>query len=32
MNWLLNTPVADMDSEYLLLFHAMAVGAVILAC
>ena len=32
MNWLLNNPVADMDSEYLLLFYAMAIGAVILAC
>jgi uncharacterized protein (TIGR04222 family) len=32
MNWLLNNPVADIDSEYLLLFYAMAIGAVILAC
>jgi uncharacterized protein (TIGR04222 family) len=32
MNWLLNNPVAHMDSEYLLLFYAIAIGAVILAC
>jgi hypothetical protein len=32
MNGLLNNPVAEMDSEYLLLFYAMAIGAVILAC
>jgi hypothetical protein len=32
MNWLLSNPVANMDSEYLLLFYALAIGAVILAC
>ncbi len=32
MNWLLNNPVAGIDSEYLLLFYAVAIGAVILAC
>jgi uncharacterized protein (TIGR04222 family) len=32
MNWLLNNPVADLRSEYLLLLYAMAIGAVILAC
>jgi hypothetical protein len=32
MNWLLNNPDADLDSEYLLLFYAIAIGAVILAC
>ena len=31
MNWLLNNPVADVDSEYLLLFYAIAIGAVILS-
>lgn len=30
MNWLLHNP--DVDSEYLLLFYAMAIGAVVLAC
>jgi uncharacterized protein (TIGR04222 family) len=32
MNGLLNNPVADIDSEYLLLFYVIAIGAVILAC
>ena len=32
MNWLLNNPVTGIDSEYLLLFYAMAIGAVIRAC
>ncbi len=32
MNWLLNNPVAGIDSEYLLLFYAVAIGAVIRAC
>jgi uncharacterized protein (TIGR04222 family) len=32
MNGLLHNPVADLHSEYLLLFYAMAIGAVILAC
>jgi uncharacterized protein (TIGR04222 family) len=32
MNWLMNNPVADIDSEYLLLFYAISIGAVILAC
>jgi uncharacterized protein (TIGR04222 family) len=32
MNGLLNNPVAGIYSEYLLLFYAMAIGAVILAC
>jgi hypothetical protein len=32
MNWLLNNPVVNVDSEYLLLFYAIAIGAVILAC
>jgi hypothetical protein len=32
MNWLLTNSVANMDSEYLLLFYALAIGAVILAC
>ncbi len=31
MNGLLNNPVAGMDGEYLLLFYAMAIWAVILA-
>jgi hypothetical protein len=26
MNWLLHNPVADMDSEHLLLFYAIAIG------
>ncbi len=32
MHSLLNNPVAAMDSEYLLLCYAVAIGAVILAC
>jgi hypothetical protein len=32
MTWLLNNPVARVDSEYLLLFYVVAIGAVILAC
>jgi uncharacterized protein (TIGR04222 family) len=32
MNGLLHNPVTDIYSEYLLLFYAMAIGAVILAC
>jgi hypothetical protein len=32
MNWILNNPVVDMDSEYILLFYVMAVGSAILAC
>jgi hypothetical protein len=32
MNWLLQNSVAAMDSEYLLLFYVIAIGAVILAC
>jgi uncharacterized protein (TIGR04222 family) len=32
MNGLLNNPVAGIYSEYLLLFYAMAIGAVIRAC
>jgi hypothetical protein len=32
MNGLLHNPVTDLYSEYLLLFYALAIGAVILAC
>ena len=32
MSWLLNNPVRDVDSEYLLLFYVMAITAVSLAC
>ena len=32
MNGLLHNPVTDIYSEYLLLFYALAIGAVILAC
>jgi uncharacterized protein (TIGR04222 family) len=32
MNWLLHNPVTNIYSEYLLVFYAMAIAAVILAC